>query len=467
VATLVVLALLGTLAGLAPEASARGERRLVHVRLSPSSSTRTAQLARLGSLDVVGVDTAHGVADVRADAGEIAFLNAQGLEVSFAPPSDVGALAFDIEDYLTPERLAEAAEQLASTHPDLVRVFSIGKTHEGRDILALEVTARDRGPKLKPAALFNGMHHARELMTTEVVFDIARTLATAYGSDPWTTRLLDAHRVIVVPQVNPDGNAIVHSSQRFWRKNAWKDRGRLRGVDINRNYPALWNACRGSSGDKGSDTYRGAEAGSEPEVKAMMALVLEARPLVNISYHAYSEMIIHPYGCRGERNPAEALFRQVGERMRAGIVDDAGRNGTYALGAAPDVIYPADGTDVDWQWREAGVLSYAIEVGSSRQGFQPSYSQWRDVTVERQRGGWKALLDAMMEGMVTVVTDHARGPATAQIPTFDADQPGRVYPAREVDDGYAFLLPPGEHRITITDSEGRTETRAITASTPH
>lgn len=453
-------------------ARANGEKQVVHLRLSPSPDVRTRQLADLGALDVLGVDTAHGIVDVRASGPEISFLTSRGFEVSFAPPDTAGTLAFDIQQYLTPEKLALRLSALADAHPDLVRVWSLGKTHEGRDILAVEVTSRKGDANRKPAALFNAMHHARELMTTEVAVDIVETLVADHATDENTRRLLEDFRVIVVPQVNPDGNARVHASSRYWRKNAWRDGSRVVGVDLNRNYPALWNACQGSSGDKGSDSYRGPEPASEPETRAMMELVREVKPLVNISYHAYGELIIHPFGCRSEKNPSQALFASVGARMRAELVSDEGRKGTYAVGAAPDVIYPADGTDVDWQWKEEGVVSFAVEVGSSRQGFQPDYARWRDTAVANQRGGWKALLAAMADGTVVVKTEHLSAPVEATLravapdgtrAALDADDATRRFPLRRTADGYAFLLPEGAHEITFRDGAGREETRFVPA----
>ena len=74
----------------------------------------------------------------------------------------------------------------------------------------------------------------------------------------------------------------------MWRKN----RKGGYGVDLNRNYVFNWKTCGGSSGYKGSNTYRGPFAGSELESQAMMQLVSSTRPSIAISYHSYSEMVL-------------------------------------------------------------------------------------------------------------------------------------------------------------------------------
>jgi hypothetical protein len=236
------------------------------------------------------------------------------------------------------------------------------------------------------------MHHAREVMTTEVVMHLAQELLKNYGSDPETTHWMKTARIIVVPQVNPDGNQLVHDGQSMWRKNAWESDGRTFGVDVNRNYPTLWGSCNGSSASKMSDSFRGPSAASEPETAAMMQLVLNERPVANISYHSYSELIIYPYGCRSEKNPSLELFKSIASDMKANVIDDRGNKNTYSIGTAPELLYEADGTDIDWHFREAGVVSFALEVNGRMLGFQPSFSKWRDVTVINQEGAWKSLL---------------------------------------------------------------------------
>ena len=57
------------------------------------------------------------------------------------------------------------------------------------------------------------------------------------------------------------------------------------------------------------------------------------------------------------------------------------------------------------------VIPYVIELNSTREGFQPSYSRWRDKTVERNRPAWMHLLDRLDEsGVRGVVYDEEGNP---------------------------------------------------------
>ena len=395
-----VLAVTGTAVSSSQQA-AQTERQVFSIRLSLSEQVRQTQLQKLGAYDVMGVDRRANVADLRLNGKELRELQEQGFDVEFsvglAAEAEVGA----IQDYLSPEKLQAALKKIAAENPDLVSLQSFGKTSEGLDMWAVEITSRSGGSG-KPSVIFNSMHHARELMTTEVGYDIVETLVAEYKSNPEVKEWLDRVKVIVVPQVNPDGNNLVHNGQRMWRKNSWKYKGSTVGVDLNRNYPAFWNGCNGSSADRGSDAYRGPSAASEPETQAMMNLVKTKKPVANISYHSFSELIIFPFGCQKEKNPSRELFENIATKMNDGVIDDNGRSGTYEVGTAPEVIYAADGTDVDWQWKEAGVVSFAIEVNSRSLGFQPDYTKWRKVTVERQRGAWKALISQVSDGIRSV-----------------------------------------------------------------
>ena len=466
-----------SLFGLQQSLYAETPSQVIHVSLSRLETTRHAQLKTLGSFDVLGVNYQNYTADIKATGLEIETLMDWGFAVSFAEDKTDGSVSkADVDPYLDPDKLESNLQALEAKFPDLIRVFSIGESREGRKIWGAEVTAPgDAAQKAtRPSALFNSMHHARELMTTEVAFDILQTLTEEFDTNAEIADLLQKTRVVVVPQVNPDGNAKVHKGEKLWRKNTWAEGSRVWGVDLNRNYPTLWNACNGSSGQKSSDSYRGPSPASEPETNGMMKLVSELKPVVNISYHAYSELVIFPFGCAKEKNPSRKVFESLGNEIRAAVIDDNGKKNTYKVGPAPEVIYEADGTDIDWQWQVHNVVSFAMEVNSSSQGFQPKYAQWRDITVERQRGGWLAALKATANGTKLVSPELRGANISAQVFTatkatssnnakpqyvpFDADTPNRRWSAftqsAQGKPVFAFYLGSGSHRVVFSNEFG-------------
>lgn len=79
----------------------------------------------------------------------------------------------------------------------------------------------------------------------------------------------------------------------MWRKNRRVNKGsRCVGVDPNRNWPIDW---QGSSDDPCDETFRGASAGSEPEVQGLMNVVKSVASKQGvklfIDYHSYQQVM--------------------------------------------------------------------------------------------------------------------------------------------------------------------------------
>ncbi len=106
-------------------------------------------------------------------------------------------------------RYAELTEQLhaiAQGHPDRVRIQSIGKSHEGRDIWLLTVTRFSTGPDhAKPAFWVDANIHAAELSGSSACLFLVQSLLQGDGSDPDITRCLDTRVFYICPRINPDG----------------------------------------------------------------------------------------------------------------------------------------------------------------------------------------------------------------------------------------------------------------------
>jgi protein MpaA len=125
-------------------------------------------------------------------------------------------------------------------------------------------------------------------------------LATIHGNEPAGTPLLErleeqllehperltGRRVLLVPVANPDGHAA-------------GTRGNARGIDLNRNFPA---------GNHGGDARGGRHPLSEPESRALHALITRHRPVLVVSLHQPLALIDHD----GPARPlAEAMARET------------------------------------------------------------------------------------------------------------------------------------------------------------
>jgi murein tripeptide amidase MpaA len=90
--------------------------------------------------------------------------------------------------------------------PELLRLESIGKSHEGRDVWLVTVTNfASGGDAEKPALWVDGNLHASEVTGSTAALYLIHSLVTNYRREEAVTRALDTRAFYIVPRVNPDG----------------------------------------------------------------------------------------------------------------------------------------------------------------------------------------------------------------------------------------------------------------------
>lgn len=388
---------------------------------------------KIYNIDIASVSKDINVVDVVIDDNEYKLLRNLGFVPTILEVKGVTALKVD-EGYKKPDQIKNILEKLHSEYRGLTELISIGRSLEGREIFALKISSNK---EKKPTLLFNGMHHAREVMTPEVVLDVAEYLLSNYGKNMKVTHWVDSLDVWVLPMLNVDGNNKMWNEDSWWRKNT---RGGF-GVDLNRNYPYGFNSCDGSSANKNAQDYRGEFAASEPETRAMMNFVKEIRPVFNISYHSYSELVIYPYGCR----PMRAETFEVVE----GIGKDIAKKLGYKAGTAWELLYNADGGDIDFMYHEYGVIPYVIELNSRLEGFQPNYKRVRNKTVEKNREGWMHLLNRALESGV-----YGKTSFMGVVEVLKNGNKLQSYPLHQ-DGGFHLVLNPGEYELVFKGEDSK------------
>jgi protein MpaA len=135
------------------------------------------------------------------------------------------------------------------------KYLNLGKTVQGRDINAIIY-----GTGAKRVLIFGGIHGDEPHTTV-----LARALAVNMNRDTLPPDLT----VVIVPDVNPDGLMAAT------RVNA-------NGVDINRNFPSkTWR-----SDYTEQKRYPGTQPSSEPETRAILALLERYPPHLVVTLHA-------------------------------------------------------------------------------------------------------------------------------------------------------------------------------------
>ncbi|GHJ94907.1 carboxypeptidase T [Streptomyces sp. NE5-10] len=403
-AALVALALAAPLsalsspAGADPASAARGGEEVIRQYEIAGPSTPAARSALTATgVSIDEVDARSVV--VSADARELARIEALGYEpVALPGPPDrgeaarsaLGPLDFpsaDAKYHNYAEMTAEIDQRLAA-YPSIMSKRVIGKSYQGRDIVAVKISDNVAVDENEPEVLFTHHQHAREHLTVEMALYLLRELGAGYGTDPRVTAAVNGREIWIVPDLNPDGGEydIASGSYRSWRKNRQPNSGSSYvGTDMNRNWDYKWGCCGGSSGTKSSETYRGAAPESAPEVKVVADFVRSRvvggtqQIKAGVDFHTYSELVLWPFGwtyadtAPGMTQDDRDAFAAVGRSMAAS-------NG-YTAEQSSD-LYITDGSIDDYLWGAHKIFGYTFEMypaSSGGGGFYPP-----DEVIERE-----------------------------------------------------------------------------------
>ncbi|MER7048766.1 M14 family metallopeptidase [Streptomyces jumonjinensis] len=334
---------------------------------------------------------------VSADTVQAKRLRALGYRITElpGPPKRAGdgpvqALDFPPADsrYHNYAEMSAEIDQRIAAYPSIMSKRVIGKSHQGRDIIAVKISDNVAADESEPEVLFTHHQHAREHLTVEMALYLIRELGEDYGTDSRITNAVNGREIWIVPDVNPDGGEydIATGSYRSWRKNRQPNTGSTAvGTDLNRNWDYRWGCCGGSSGSFSSDTYRGRAPESAPEVKVIADFVRSRvvggtqQIKTGIDFHTYSQLILWPFGyttadtAPGMTQDDRNAFAAVGQSM--------GASNGYTPEQASD-LYITDGSIDDWLWGNQRIFAYTFEMypGSfGGGGFYPP-----DEVIERE-----------------------------------------------------------------------------------
>jgi hypothetical protein len=122
-------------------------------------------------------------------------------------------LTFD--RYHTADVMYEWLKRWAEQYPEILDLYEVGKSFEGRPILQVTITNKETGrAEDKPAAFFEGGRHSGEIASSESVLWLIQHLVNRYGEDEAITDLIDTRAIYLKPQNNRDGsNLYLHTAQ--------------------------------------------------------------------------------------------------------------------------------------------------------------------------------------------------------------------------------------------------------------
>lgn len=244
-----------------------------------------------------------------------------------------------------------------------VRKTVIGKSCSGKDITALKIGAASE------YGLITAAFHGSERITSTVLLMFIEELCKAIKNNGYicginAQRALRGRGVIFVPCVNPDGCDIsllgakgCGNKADFVAKLCKNDfshwNANLRGVDINHNFNADWDAVREKEKALGiygpaPTRFGGYKPESEPETVALTELCRNVAIRYVVALHSQGEVIYWSYG---HKQPSRS--RKMAEIMAT--------SSGYALDV-PSAIATGGGFK-DWFIKEYNRPGFTIELG--------------------------------------------------------------------------------------------------------
>jgi carboxypeptidase T len=349
--------------------------------------------------------------------------------------------------YFTPDEIDRAIELGVTNHGAyLERIELPHRTWEKRRCYAVRI---GKGPRTRkrPAICLLGGVHGREWGSADILIYFSMRLLRAYrdrqdirlGRKTFTfdqiRGLIERKDVLVFPQVNPDGRRYSMERQPMWRKNRRPApagcAARSIGVDINRNFPFLWDYERHFlPGTVGSSTlpsdfesYIGPRAASEPETRNVIWL-LDQNPRIRylVDLHSYGETILYSWGTDANQgdDPQMSFLNRAFDGMRGRPFDQQYREymppqdeaTTVELGRCMAAairrvrgrdykvkqsigLYPTAGSSDDYAYSrhmvdpgKLKIIAFTMEWGRSHAvtPFHPPYPEMRKVMREVTAG---------------------------------------------------------------------------------
>ena len=298
-------------------------------------------------------------------------------------------------------------KDLENRYSNYIKLESIGKTWEKRDINLITISKDIKTAHTRPALFFTGTIHAREWVGHELAIEFANYVLENYENDPTIQSYLENTTIYMVPCANPDGYEYSRNHFSFWRKNRRVNADGTYGVDLNRNFPIGYVKSTVPS----SNVYGGPEPFSEPETRALRDFV-EAHENISIAldYHSQGNVFFPAHDFRHEDTIDTTDMNTLCANMAEEIKKISGREYGIHQGKPPTKLISGSGREF---YYSKGIIASVVEVGTR------NISDYMDDMDEHVREHIPALLAAVKE-----VPNYDKNSKTLRVDSFEITEIG-------------------------------------------
>ncbi|MFX0124373.1 MAG: M14 family zinc carboxypeptidase [Candidatus Hodarchaeota archaeon] len=323
--------------------------------------------------------------------------------------------------------LVTKLRNLNTTYPEIIELFSIGKTYFEREIYCVQIT--NESIKLpKTEILIIGQHHAYEQITVEnALYFIDRVVYDYLSYSTSIQDLLNTKTIYIIPSLNIDGAELV--SQFPWQRKTARPidedgdgvgdeyeaqdtnedgyvdlivdefnnfigyegidldhdgiigNDEPGGVDPNRNYAYQFGNQNGASNNPSAWNYHGPMAFSENCTARFRDFVMRRNFITAVSLHSGMDytMILGPSAHKGVLQDGidRDLYISTGTTLQelTGFSLEMGGAG-----------YAASGLWDDWMYSNGTLLAFTFETYGNPSGYHSIYDD--STGYYHQRGVW-------------------------------------------------------------------------------
>ncbi len=249
--------------------------------------------------------------------------------------------------YPTSAQVAQKLYALAAKYPNIMKLTSIGKSSQGKELLVMKISDNVGADEVEPEFKYISSMHGDEITGRELTVSLIEEIGEKYGSDSEITNLVNNTEIFIMPSMNPDGSDL-------------KQRGNARGKDLNRNFP-----------DMTRDTQSN-PAGREIENQAVMKFQSERNFSLSANFHGGTIVANYPWDSKYDLHPLDSFIKELSQGysdLNPEMRSSTEFSGGITNGAA---WYVVRGGMQDWSYVWHNDLQITVELSHDK---WPSYSE--------------------------------------------------------------------------------------------
>ena len=375
------------------------------------------------------------------------------------------------------DMLTRLISNLATNNPSLVRTYTLGKSQQGRELWAIQITNLKtiNSDPLRPHVKIVGNMHGDESVSRELPIQLAQSLVSSYKNEnPRILKLLNELDIHIVPSANPDGfeASVVGcspNSNQLGRQVAGH-------TDTNRDFPdPFLNSNWKPEVDKTTGDVKNWNANHAPETRLIMQYILQNHFSLSLNLHGGAVVASYPLdGTKDRRTHYSAaaddkLFRRLATIYAEAHTDMS--TGKHCHDNFPGGItngahwYPLSGgmEDFNYFWRDC--FEITIELTCCKyppeSELEPEWNKNKEALLQYIEQAYTTI-----RGFVKHPDKSVKNVVVEVVSNDDASYTPKNITAYKLDENsenfaYQRLLPPGSYKIRAVEVVKNKQTKWV------